>query len=152
MKALLQTFICCIITVSIYAQKNQPTTNIQADKTNWISFKAAEQTSAAQLAKNKTALYLQDKDDLDLIAEQSDQLGMRHYRYQQTYDGIPIEGAIYLLHEKENRVKTANGKLIHQLNLNTVPSISVDAALTFALAHIDAEQYAWDAFRQIGDY
>ena len=48
------------------------------------------------------------------------------------------------MHEKNNRVKTANGKLIHQLNLNTVPSISVDAALNHALAHIDAELYAWD--------
>jgi len=48
------------------------------------------------------------------------------------------------LHEKDNRVKTANGKLIHQVNLNTAPSISVDAALTRALAHVDAELYAWD--------
>jgi len=114
--------------ISLHAQKNHSDNN-----TERMTFKATEQISASQLAQNKTVLQLQDKDDLNLIAEQSDQFGMHHYRYQQTYNGIPIENAIYLIHEKGNRVKQANGKLIHQLKLNTVPSISVDAALNSAL-------------------
>jgi len=151
-----------MITVSIYAQKNNPTTNTQTDKINWISFKAAEQTSAAQLVQNKAVLQFQDKDGLDLISEKTDQPGMHHYRYQQTYNGIPVEGAIYLLHEKNNRVKTANGKLIHQLKLSielcthTYRCDTIRMGWPYTWKRYQGSQKSTQcyflSFRQIGDY
>jgi len=108
------------------------------------TFKANEQIPAKELATNKTALSLDLNDDLTLCTTQEDALGYRHYRYQQTYKDIPVEGAIYLMHEKNNRVKHANGQLIRRLNLPTTPTISQAAALQAALAHINATRYAWD--------
>ncbi len=108
------------------------------------TFKANEQISADKLATNKTALSLDINDDLTLCTTKDDALGYRHYRYQQTYKDIPIEGAIYLMHEKNNRVKHANGQLIRRLNLSTTPTINQATALQAALAHINATRYAWN--------
>ena len=143
MKALLCTLICCLIITSVYTQNNQAD---NSPKTNneWTSFKVANQKSAVNLMQDKTTLKLAKDDQLILSSIQDDALGFRHYRYQQTYKDIPIEGAIYLMHEKNNRVQHANGKLVRKLNMNITPSISETAALQSALQHINATLYAWD--------
>jgi len=97
-----------------------------------------------QLAQDKSTLRLGTDDDLQLLSTQNDELGYRHYRYQQTYKGIPIEGAIYLMHEKNNRTKKANGKLISHISLHTVPHLSEVLALQSALQYVGADVYAWE--------
>ena len=47
--------------------------------------------------------------DLVLLRSFEDLLGMRHTRYQVTKNGVPVEGAIVLLHEKKGRVESFNG-------------------------------------------
>ncbi len=43
-----------------------------------------------------------------------DDLGMEHYRYQQSYQGISVEHATYILHVKNNAVISENGlKIFH---------------------------------------
>jgi len=106
MKTLIQVLTCSLIAVQMYAQQipNQPDFP-KKESTDWITFKAVEQIPAQQLAQSKTMLQLEADDDLQLLKTEEDQLGFRHYRYQQTYKGIPVEGAIYLMHEKNNQVK-----------------------------------------------
>jgi len=145
MKKIIQILVCCLIFNQLYAQDDPPTLKSELQKTTeWLNFKEADQASAIELAKNKAALYLDTNDELALSSTYDDQLGYRHYRYQQTYKGIPVEGAIYLMHEKNNRVQHANGKLVHQLNLSTTPSINEAEALEAALAHVNAMLYAWN--------
>lgn len=117
-------------------------TPVQAQN-EWRSFKAAEQTSAKSLAKNKSTLYLSTNDELTLFSTNEDRTGHRHYRYQQTHKDILVEGAIYLMHEKNNHVHHANGQLIRDLNISTNPTISEPVALQAALAHMGAARYAW---------
>jgi len=112
---------------------------------NWKSFKAEHQEPAKQLAQNKTALLLSDQDALQLIASTKDELNYQQYRYQQSYKGIPIEGAIYIMHEKEGKVKLSNGSLVTQLNINTQPSLSEAVALQLAIEHTPAKLYAWQS-------
>jgi len=144
MKYLIKTLLCLLIFSQLYAQGDPPTKGDKKQSTNWLTLKTTDQAPASDLAQNKTALYLQANDELTLYATQDDALGYRHYRYQQTYKGIPVEGAIYLMHEKNNRVQHANGKLVHDLDLSTNPALSEASALQAALAHVDATLYAWN--------
>ena len=43
--------------------------------------------------------------------EQVDELGIRHFRFQQYFDGYPIEGAEYLVHEYTNGETIAHGSV-----------------------------------------
>ena len=83
--------------------------------------------------------------DMILINSQKDELGFEHYRYQQTYKGIPIENAIVAVHVKDGKVLFQNGKLVKTLpeQLST-PSISSKTAIASALNNIKAKQYAWE--------
>ncbi len=110
----------------------------------WKSLKSEEQTSAPLLSLDKAALSLGTNDDLQLIDTKDDQLGFRHYRYQQTYKDIPIEGAIFLMHELNNRVKNINGRLTRKIHLSITPAISEATALHAALRHVGASLYAWN--------
>jgi|GEM_PF-1330020 len=126
------------------AQAQQKYTSIsQSD--NWASYQKNNQQAATQLAKNKAALLLNEHDDLKLIATATDELGFKHYRYQQYYKGIPIEGAIYLMHEKEEKVTLSNGQLIKNLIIATQPSLSEKDARFLAIQFIDAKLYAWQS-------
>lgn len=126
-----------------FSEKEMPK-NTNNQNTQWLKFKANQQQTVKQLAADKALLKLQTYDELQLLKTSNDVLGYRHYRYQQTYKGIPVENAIYLIHEKDNRVKNANGKLVHNLNLSTKPAINETAALQAALTHINATLYAWE--------
>ncbi len=143
MKFVIQTLVCVLLFGQLHAQSD-PLTKDKAKSTNWLTLKAADQAPASDLATNKAALYLDTDDELTLFSTQDDALGYRHYRYQQTYKGIPVEGAIYLMHEKNNRVQHANGKLVHDLDLSTSPALSEVSALQAALTHINATLYAWN--------
>ncbi len=142
MKYVIKTLLCLLIISQLYAQDDPPKDKTKS--TNWLTLKAADQAPASNLATNKAALYLDTDDELTLFSTNDDALGYRHYRYQQSYKGIPVEGAIYLMHEKNNRVQHANGKLVHDLDLSTSPALSEASALQAALAHVDATLYAWD--------
>jgi len=130
MKTFIRTIVCCLIFTQLQAQPTFKSTDFpKKENTEWLSFKPTDRISANELKNNKVKLKLDTHDELMLLNIQEDELGFRHYRYQQTYKNIPIEGAIYLMHEKNNHVKNANGKLVQQLNLTTRPAISEATAL-----------------------
>jgi len=141
MKDTISTVLCCIMFLHIQAQNHSD--NLQKVNAEWKTFPATERTKATQLSKNKTNLQLGADDELILQTTHDDQLGFRHYRYRQHYKGIPVEGAIYLMHEKDNKVEIANGNLVRQLDINTRPTIDEATALQAALQHVNATQYAW---------
>lgn len=76
---------------------------------------------------------------------ENDNLGFVHYRYQQTFAGIPVEHAIYIMHVKGGSVNSENGKWIKDFpsGLKTSPSLSKTAALNAALKFVGAKQYKW---------
>ncbi len=71
--------------------------------------------------------------------------GVKHARYQQKYNNIPIEGAIYIMHVANGKVKSENGKWIESFSqkLQAMPSIAKDAALSAAMADFGAKVYKW---------
>ncbi len=84
-------------------------------------------------------------EDMSFVLQnkQVDQKGDIHYRYNQTYNGIPIFGSTYIVHTSNNKVYSYNGKIIPSLNISSTPSISEQAALSFVLAKFNATLYKW---------
>jgi len=74
---------------------------------------------------------------------QHDQSGDLHYRYNQTYKGVPILAKSFIVHTKNNKVYSFNGDIISSLDIGSTGSISEEAALTYALADINATMYKW---------
>ena len=85
-----------------------------------------------------------DKDKLVLKKQEQDDIGMTHYRYQQTYEGIVVEGGEFLLHEKNGSLQTANGNFYDNLNINVKPTISEQNALENAMRNVGAEKWMWE--------
>ena len=74
---------------------------------------------------------------------ETDQLGMSHQRFEQYYKGVKVEHASYTVHSKSNQVESINGDYEPVSSLSVQPSLSADAALQRALAHIGARRYKW---------
>lgn len=72
-----------------------------------------------------------------------DALGYKHYRYQQYYKNIKVEGGEYILHELNGRLISANGKLVRGLSIPIKPAISNSTALNLALKTFGAKKYRW---------
>lgn len=82
-----------------------------------------------------------------LLRNETDALGYTHYRYQQTINGIPVEDAIYIVHEKGGKVMAQNGAWIESFPKNAARTATIGeaAALKNALQFIGASQYKWQS-------
>lgn len=89
-------------------------------------------------------LSLSSSDKFNLLKTENDEIGFTHYRYQQAYNGISVMGGEYLLHEKNGNLISANGNFHSNLSINTIASISKEAAIQAAIKFIGAEKYSWE--------
>lgn len=91
------------------------------------------------------------KPDLLFISSELDQLGIEHFRYQQTQNGIPIEGAYLVQHVKAGKVLSQNGLIIKasEVIANKGHSkISEQVALENAKNYIAAKRYKWETVEE----
>ncbi|MCS7078069.1 MAG: M4 family metallopeptidase [Bacteroidia bacterium] len=84
-------------------------------------------------ALDSWSMYRQEKDDI----------GFLHERYQQYYAGFPVEGGIYILHNKEGYLQSANGVFFKGISAATTPVLSEAIALQKALDYVQAAVYKW---------
>ncbi|MFC4263803.1 M4 family metallopeptidase [Ferruginibacter yonginensis] len=84
--------------------------------------------------------------NVQLIRSDKDELGIFHYRYQQTYLNIPVENATYVAHVKNDQILSENGKWIKDFPslLKAVPMLNQQIALAAAKGEIGAQQYKWE--------
>ena len=66
----------------------------------------------------------------------TDQLGMRHRVLQQYYKGVPVEGMLYRVHEKNGYVTSANGRAVRGINLDTQVTLTEEQAFQLALQYL----------------
>lgn len=81
-----------------------------------------------------------------LKSVEKDALGYEHYRYQQTYNNIPVEHATCVVHVKDgNKVIAENGKVVKDFSpvLAARAVITKANALSVALNNIGAREYKW---------
>ena len=107
---------------------------------------ADEQRPVLTELKSLFQNYWKGVDGFDFveIGQEVDQLGFTHYRYEQTYNGVPIEFAEWIVHTKNNEIHSMNGKLVDQIPGSIQNSISKTAAFSAAKSHIGAKKYKWE--------
>jgi len=81
--------------------------------------------------------------DLVLGNVQKNKDGGQTYRYQQTYNGIPVEFSAWLVQFRDNRVFAVNGEILDNVQVNTQFAITEEQALQNALNYFNAEIYMW---------
>jgi Zn-dependent metalloprotease len=89
-------------------------------------------------------LLITSNDTFTLLKKEQDDIGFTHYRFQQQFNGIPLDGVQFLLHEKNGKLTSANGNFYSGLNINTTASISKQEAIQKAIQFVGAEKYLWD--------
>ena len=87
---------------------------------------------------------IRKEDEFFLIKTTTDKLGFTQFKYNQTYNGITVFGAQYIILEKNNLVTSANGKFISNLEINTNPTITSEEAIKSAMSTIGLNKYRWE--------
>ncbi|MCY7411133.1 MAG: hypothetical protein LH473_12745 [Chitinophagales bacterium] len=93
-------------------------------------------------------LGLDANSNLISMKDETDSLGLTHYRYYQTYEGIPIENSMYIMHSKGTLLLGMNGTIVLDFTLpakiDTSNILSTDDALNDALNYVNTKKYMWD--------
>jgi len=64
--------------------------------------------------------------------------GWIRIRHKQSYKGLRVVGAEYVLHEKDNLIKKSSGVLLPYINLNTKPAIKAGEAIVSATEFVNS--------------
>lgn len=107
----------------------------------WLDGRAITPDQAFQLLRKWGGW--DDAMQLEKIATEQDELGFTHERYQQTMQGIPVLGGVYILHLKQGLVQSMNGLLYAQFNF-VAPSYSESLALDNAKQSMHASLFKWE--------
>lgn len=134
------------------AQKTSPPLNPKLDAIakprstpNWIEFKEGTSINPATIFTDlKDAFDLSQNDAMRVIKTEKDKLGFTHFRYQQFYKNVKVLYGEFLVHQQSDGfVASANGRLIHGLQMNNTPALAENSALTNALQFMNAKKYLW---------
>jgi Zn-dependent metalloprotease len=82
--------------------------------------------------------------DFSLQQTHTDDLGVLHQRFVQTYNGIKLNYSTLYVHSKEGKVLSYNGVYFNSLPLETI-SIQEKEALALCLKEMNANTYSWQA-------
>lgn len=110
------------------------------------------------LEKNEKKTGMKDpRKNLKQKETETDSLGMTHVRFNQTINGVPVEGAEVVVHYSENdEVVSVNGSHFPDAteeSVDTVPSKSVMAAVQTAKGAVEApEQLEYDPVSEVVIY
>ncbi|MCH8331151.1 MAG: M4 family metallopeptidase, partial [Bacteroidetes bacterium] len=80
-----------------------------------------------------------------LIGIENDELGFKHFRYQQYFKETPLDFTMFILHTTDGMVHSMNGMLVKDVPNNSTPAVSEETALSIALTNVDATLWKWQA-------
>src|SRR5436190_3516560 len=108
-----------------------------------------EQAGRAFLTENAALFGIADVGTLRVFS-QTEAGGGNLIRFQQTFNGIPVEnGGVGLVMNANNQVIMASGPYFRNVTVNTTPSISANQAL--AAANADLNQFAVNIPSAVGN-
>lgn len=134
MKAYPQNFVSTIIR----GERGVSKQFVAVDKTQKISFNASQVRSLLDLNKNS---------DLVLQRTEQDKIGFIHYRFYQTYKGIPVENSMYIIHTKNGVLQSLGGAIVTDfdplMEKRSSQRVSAEQAVSIAIKYVGAKVYAW---------
>jgi Zn-dependent metalloprotease len=111
----------------------------------WITFWDSAKVSPTTFFTDfKDALGFTNDDNMIIKKVKNDNIGFKHYRYQQYYKNLPVVYGEYIVHQIPGGfVKSANGRLITGLKAGNTPAVPEAQALAAAISYIHASKYLW---------
>jgi len=111
---------------------------------SYIKFRKSKQIDLDDLTKWMSSHFKFDPNfEFILLRIDTDILGHVHYRYQQTYNGKPVEDAIWIAHSKDSKIYALNGLIYDKIVTPTGAGLSEAVALNKATAAVGATLYKW---------
>jgi bacillolysin len=109
----------------------------------WVTFKAAARVNPTSLFRDYArAFHLAAGNEMRLVSQETDSLGFTHHRYQQYFNGVEVENAVFVVHAKGNTAVRAGGRLLADFERAGVqPTLSEQQALEILKRHIPADRY-----------
>lgn len=108
----------------------------------------AGQQPQFNLQQLKNVLNLDDEVGFVLLNAQSDGLGFTHYRFIQTYKGLPIENSMYIVHVQSGRITSLSGEIAvdfdNTRSYSTAATLSSWQGINLAVKKVGARQYMWE--------
>lgn len=135
-----------ISAINLAKDAQEVTFNKRTNTPSFIKFKDNRGFKTTDFTQWAAMQYeMRASDQLKLISTSNpDELGRIRYRYQQEYKGIPVEGAVLNVHEKDGKVIAVNGDYYHTITpINTIRVQSANG-VELAKNYIGAEQYKWE--------
>ena len=118
---------------------------MQKGQKGWIQFLQNKNIAPEQVfTVYKEAFGLTASDAMQLIRKENDQIGYSHFRYQQYFKGIPVEGAVYLIHSIGLKSVNGNGHIVTGMNKSNSPGITAQSAINKAINFTNAKKYMWE--------
>lgn len=109
--------------------KLEKTTKQGSFATSFKSFKVSENNVEKELL---SWFNLSEKNSFIKLSENIDEQQIKHVKYQQYYNDIPLSGKVIMVHSRKGSVLSINGQVGADFKLNTTPSISVEQAVSNA--------------------
>lgn len=98
-------------------------------------------------AQVKALLNLNNNSNLVLKRTEQDKLGFIHFRFYQTYRGVPIENSMFIIHTKNGLLKSLGGSIVTDfdplMDEHASSKISSAQSITAAVNYVHAKVYAW---------
>ncbi len=112
---------------------------------SYVKFRSTNQFDIDHLKKwMHSKIRMDENMDFQLIRQEPDQLGHVHYRYQQTFNGKPIQDAVWLVHTNKDNVYSFNGLIYSTITTPNSAGLSEADALEYAKTHVGATTYKWE--------
>ena len=94
----------------------------------------------------KSAFGLAEDDEMMNYKTEVDDLGFTQNHFKQYYKNIIIDGESFTVHtNKGGSTYAGNGNILTGISLNTVPILTANEAIDFALKSINSKEYRWQS-------
>ena len=137
LQVIILTILICTIVSSAFAQTNLRSI-IQGEKGRSAndSRVSVDQKISFIPSQAKAIFGLDNNADLVLKNTEPDQSGYVHYRFFQTWNGVPVENSMYIVHTKNGLLTGMSGSIIldfdQQMAQRSVNSMSAKKAVFYS--------------------
>ena len=132
-----------LVSFTTYAQNNSLIASPIDDNDNWLRIESTQLSTKEFIQQYPELFDLDEASSLSIFQVQSDDQGMVHYRMRHEVNNIPVHASELIVHEKNGKLHTANGRLVYGDFAKMTASISADQAIQKALDHLNADVYLW---------
>ena len=128
----------------ILGQKPPKSKTYQAQPTLVVLTEAQSYGRTNINAIGQEVLGLDADSSLELIKQDTDELGFTHDIFTQLYRGLPVAFSELKVHALQGQVKSLTNTTVPIENLEVRPTLSASTAFNTAKAHVNAQNYLWD--------